>query len=1112
MKKTIFAKTLSILLVLVMAAAWLPLGAAFGAVGDAFLTKNSPQTLPQTEPGTLPLDSGGTDDGTFVPGEVLAVADSLEDAQSIAAAYGLNLKSYAYGIAVLTTPEPEQVVVRSAMIRQNGMPKLGLNWIYNIIEDAPDFDYRNDTDSQFAATNEGYENVYERQAVPKRMTYNSEDESGYRLLSSATQWHRSEMDMDRAWGLSTGSGVVIAVIDTGIDIDHPAFAGRISEKSYNAYSNQIGKEYVRDETGHGTHVSGIIAASGVDGVYGVAPNVEVMAIKANYPGIMFYSSEHLYRAINYAAANGADVINISYGRRYDNGEDPTEKQVIANAIARGVTVVCSAGNDYDSHAAYPAAYPETIAVSATARQYQFADWFSNFSNFGPEIDISAPGSHIDSTIMGGGYGSMSGTSMAAPNVAGTAALIKALNPSYTPAQVRQTLCGTARDVGALGWDDYYGYGIVNAYAAVLGIGNPLLHDVVYNINYGNAAPVTVRVVSGNRLHEPEHPQREGYVFEGWYVVGTGEEYNFAQIVTAGFELEAKWAAIEPGMYVLEFPDANFRREVLEKINSLDNGRRKDSSYVAEDLAVLADFVQLIFSNKGIKDTTGLHYFAGLTSLYIIGNEFESVDVSALSSLELLDCSYNKLASLNVSGLSSLMYLDCSYNKFTDGGNVIGVSNTSLPAIDTDNSPSSCFRFSPQSLYDTNDITIINGMIDNNGLSWPKAAMDTSVTDKWMSENWPDVYWAHDGTSLRINSLILNSGHSSVNFSKNLKGDIDVTGLDALTSLSCEDSKISSLNVTGLTKLSWLSTWYSPIGSLDVTTNTALMGLQCVGNNLTSLDVSKNTALMQLSCFNNNLTTLDVSSNIELFEIFCRDNSLTSLDVTGLTSLVRLGCNNNDMTDDSKIIGVNTTLLPPIDTDSRRPSSCYTFSPQNVFYVINNVNYNIPSDIPGTPVSAIDVSGCTDGMTGPYSYEMTSGPYWLKIDRRTGIITGTRPTSPQPMTTAIITVTDKTSAKAHLTIKVGNVTNIAALNTYFTGQYPDVDEDAWYGVNRQKTVVRAFEYGLMQGNDDGRFNPLGSVTLAEAITIAARVHSIYNGGDGKFEQGEPWYQVYVDYAI
>ena len=371
----------------------------------------------------------------YVPGEVFTLADSLEEANEIAAGYGLELKSYAYCVAVFSASDPEATVRQSQRARSS-LPKLSLNRLYQLFETTPA------TPSAIAMPN------YTVQA-----------------FDFPLQYHHAEMETELAWGLSTGEGVLVAVIDTGIDTDHPEFAGRISADSYNAHTNEIGLAHVEDTNGHGTHVAGIIAANdGGDSVSGIAPDVELLVISAINPTTHQFDTASMIEGINYAVANGADIINISfggYGAPIDEEED-----AIQAAVAAGVTIICAVGNDKLNYAAYPAAYEDAIAVSGLGMIGGTLQFDASYSNYGAEIDISAPGTDVYSTAIGGGYGTRKGTSMAAPNVVGVAALIKSINPDYTPADIRAALCNTAADKGTIGLDERYGWGAVNAYAAV----------------------------------------------------------------------------------------------------------------------------------------------------------------------------------------------------------------------------------------------------------------------------------------------------------------------------------------------------------------------------------------------------------------------------------------------------------------------------------------------------------------------------------------------------------------------------------------------------------------------------------------------------------------------
>ncbi|MCL1817164.1 MAG: S8 family serine peptidase, partial [Clostridiales bacterium] len=740
---------------------------------------------------------------SFVPDEVLATADSWQHAYSIAEAYELELKSYAYGIAVMATPDAKAAVAQSISAqnipenREKPLPQLGLNRIYHTYEIANNEQIskvaRATTNADIITvpndlfiidakkTKETNQLFSLHENIPSPSTLNSQLSTLNSLPSTWTtqqtinnypdpgqQWHRIEMDMERAWLLSKGSNTVVAVIDTGLDIDHPAFAGRISAKSYNTYTDMIGPEHTRDGYGHGTHVSGIIAASlnRTTDVCGVAPEVELLVIKANFGDSGWFLSEDLYRAINYAAQNGADIINMSLGRNYADGwgADEMEQSVIAQAVARGVTVVCAAGNDLNNHAGFPAAYPECIAVSATVRGYMFEN---NYSNFGPEIGLAAPGTDIHSTMMGNNYGNMSGTSMAAPCVAGTAALIHSLHPDYSPQQIRRTLYETARDAGEVGYDEYYGNGIVNAYAASLG--SNALYSVTYDFNDSLRSPIVVRTIPGHTLLEPDNPQRTGYAFEGWYIGGSNFEYNFALAPTNNLRLEAHWSEARAGMYIVEFPDANFRRAVLQLLKNSYGVIRKESSYVANDLYTLSSVNYLSIANLRIHDLTGLRYFGGLQDLWCPSNFLNELDVSMLTALKYLSCFNNSLTKLNIANNNTLESVICYGNRLSE--------------LNTTN----CRRL--RELYCGN------------------------------------------------NQLVT----------------LDVSDNLALEYLICYDNQLSMLNVSKNTALRDLECGNNPLGALDVSKNKELSYLMCYENQLKTLDISYNPALTALNCVTNNLT-------------------------------------------------------------------------------------------------------------------------------------------------------------------------------------------------------------------------------------------------------------------
>lgn len=260
-----------------------------------------------------------------------------------------------------------------------------------------------------------------------------------------------------------GSGSVnvdVAVIDTGIDLTHPDLnvVGGVNCSTGSSY---------KDGHGHGSHVAGTIGALDNDfGVVGVAPGARLWAVRVlNNAGSGSWSS--IICGVDWVTANAStiEVANMSLGGTGTEAgcNDNGMQEAICNSVAAGVTYVVAAGNESDDAANHvPAAYDQVITVSALADfngepgggaastcRSDVDDTFANFSNFGSDVDIIAPGVCIESTWKGGGYNTISGTSMASPHVAGAAALYKANNPGASPAQVQNAL----QAAGNLDWNN-----------------------------------------------------------------------------------------------------------------------------------------------------------------------------------------------------------------------------------------------------------------------------------------------------------------------------------------------------------------------------------------------------------------------------------------------------------------------------------------------------------------------------------------------------------------------------------------------------------------------------------------------------------------------------------
>lgn len=299
-----------------------------------------------------------------------------------------------------------------------------------------------------------------------------------------------------AWDRSKGSpSQVVAVVDTGVNGTHPDLRGH-TVAGYNAITKAgIAAGAASDDNGHGSMVSGIIAAGtgNGEGIAGVAWNAEVMPVKvldSNGEG----ADSDVVDGINWAVAHGAKILNLSMG---GDADSPVLHDAVSNAVAQGAVVVVAAGNSGDDVPQYPAAYPEAVAVAATDSSGALTD----FSSYGSWVDVAAPGFGILSTEIADSSGNDNyaygdGTSFSAPIVSGVVALLRAQTPTLTPAQVLARLRSTARDAGPRGIDPYYGAGIVDATNAVGGGWAPSFGLPGMGANEPNDVPSRATPLSG----------------------------------------------------------------------------------------------------------------------------------------------------------------------------------------------------------------------------------------------------------------------------------------------------------------------------------------------------------------------------------------------------------------------------------------------------------------------------------------------------------------------------------------------------------------------------------------------------------------------------------------
>jgi type VII secretion-associated serine protease mycosin len=307
------------------------------------------------------------------------------------------------------------------------------------------------------------------------------------------QWQIKELDAGSAWKLSTGKGVTVAVIDSGVDGSHPDLAGQVLH----------GTDLVReagdgqfDPVGHGTTVAGLIAGRNDDsrGVIGLAPDAKILPVRVLDEENRYDDALIVARGVRWAVDNGAQVINMSLG---GTGDSPALAAALDYAFARNVVVVACTGNLTSSTPVNKVWYPaRERGVVAVAGLDHDTDGLWTGSITGPETVLTAPATGLTGARPGG-FWEVQGTSFAAPLVAASAALVRARWPQMSAGDVINRLVETARDLGSPGRDAQFGFGLVNPVAALTGtvpevVRNPLDDDVSPGIAGFGPAPGLAR--------------------------------------------------------------------------------------------------------------------------------------------------------------------------------------------------------------------------------------------------------------------------------------------------------------------------------------------------------------------------------------------------------------------------------------------------------------------------------------------------------------------------------------------------------------------------------------------------------------------------------------------
>ena len=525
------------------------------------------------------------------------------------------------------------------------------------------------------------------------------------------QWALQTINASQAWSITTGNrSVVVGIIDTGISGTHPDLAGNLwvnPSPGQSGYVNDIHGFNFADQKGgipydlasptHGTHVAGIVGAVGNNGVgvSGVNWNVSLA-----WMGISPNGSENLLlsaaiEALNYANNHNIRIVNSSWG---GYGYSTLLRQAIANYNG---LFIASAGNDTnnnDTYPAYPASYnlPNIISVASTDQ----GDTLSYFSNYGATtVHIAAPGGNILSTYGASSYAYLDGTSMAAPQVAGVAALVLAENPDYSAEQIRTAILNGVDKVPNLsGW--VVTGGRLNAY-------NALTRSPVTSISLAPGA-LTLDINQMRTLAVQTVPAGMqtplDWVSSDPSIVQVAPNGTLLALRSGTATITAS-AVLDPtvtasatvtvtgtALNVVPFRDFNFKQGVIDALIALDPVTYAGYT-LASDLypADVAQITELSLDRRYIVDLSGITYFTGIETLSLANNQLNAVDFSANTALTSLDVSGNNLTTINVSSNTALTVLNVYMNQLTGidvSGNpaltVLDVGSNYLTNIDLSN--------------------------------------------------------------------------------------------------------------------------------------------------------------------------------------------------------------------------------------------------------------------------------------------------------------------------------------------------------------------------------------------------------------------------------------------
>lgn len=415
-------------------------------------------------------------------------------------------------------------------------------------------------------------------------------------------YHLNLLQIDKALALAGNHEVKVAVIDSGVDYKHPDLQTQIVPPH-----NAAAPANSTFPDPHGTHVAGIIGATKDNGIggHGVFPNAKILPIDV-FNGKQTANDFVIAQGILYAIEQKADVINMSLG---GYGASPLMEDAVKKALDKGITIVAAAGNESTDYYSFPASFEGVISVGSTNERNQL----SSFSNYGPSVDLVAPGEDIFSTVYDGKKGSsfatFSGTSMASPVVAGVAALLKSKHPDLKPHEIEAILEMTAKDLGDRGYDLTYGHGLVDPVKALhFDLNNlPKRYSETKEERLNNATELEKNIVNIEKGQFKLPDEKK------WYKVDL-DAYEYAQLSLEG-------ASNYDYPFDLYFYPAGDKGEVEPiKVNEVRAGKQEGYLYKAEQAGTL-----LI----GVKDHNGAYSLRGASNYVFTAQTTNELPIDSL---------------------------------------------------------------------------------------------------------------------------------------------------------------------------------------------------------------------------------------------------------------------------------------------------------------------------------------------------------------------------------------------------------------------------------------------------------------------------------------------------